>query len=138
MNNQNFNQPLVLRPKSFGEENFPKKKRRFSFKKIFIWVIVLISIYFLVVFGLQIFNAYQTKSNAPTTEQILNAIRGEIILPTNEEPVIKTVTNLEEVKYQPFFMNAEVGDQVIIYSVAKKAILFRPSTNKIIEASNLQ
>ena len=92
----------------------------------------------MIVFGIQVFNKYQTSNHELTATQILVNVNKIMILPTGEEPVIKTVTNLDEVNYQPFFMNAAVGDQVIIYSIAKKAVLYRPSTNKVIEASNLK
>jgi hypothetical protein len=60
-----------------------------------------------------------------------------IILPDNEQPTVATVTDLEKLRGQPFFTNAQVGDTVLIYSLAKKAILYRPNENKIIELAPL-
>lgn len=54
-------------------------------------------------------------------------------LPAGEVPTVATVSNLEKLRDQPFFANAKVGDKVIIYTTAQKAILYRPDTKQIIE-----
>jgi hypothetical protein len=55
-------------------------------------------------------------------------------LPANETPSLATVTNKEALsKTQLFFASAENGDKLLIYAKAMKAILYRPSTDKIIE-----
>lgn len=56
-----------------------------------------------------------------------------IVLPTDEKPTIATVSDVEKVKEQPFFKNAKNDDKVLIYTNAKKAILYRPSEKRIIE-----
>lgn len=54
-------------------------------------------------------------------------------LPLNEEPTIATVSDVEKLKDQPFFVSAQNGDKVLIYQKAKKAILYRPASKKIID-----
>jgi len=56
-------------------------------------------------------------------------------LPKDEEPTIATVLDKEKLKDQLFFAKAENGDKVIIYSKNQKAILYRPSINKIIDVA---
>ncbi len=58
-----------------------------------------------------------------------------IVLPKNEMPTIATVSDPEKLKDQLFFENAKTGDRVLIYSKAKKAILYNPKTNKIVEVA---
>lgn len=60
-----------------------------------------------------------------------------IVLPQDETPTIATVSDLAPLKSQPFFNNAAVGDQVLIYTTARKVILWRPAENKIIEVAPL-
>ena len=70
-------------------------------------------------------------------EQEIQELLGEVsklmVLPEGEEPTIATVTDPEKLKDQPFFAQAVVGDRVLIYTNAKKAILYRPSEHKIVE-----
>ncbi len=54
-------------------------------------------------------------------------------LPSGETPTLATVTDPSKLSGQAFFANSKAGDQVLIYTQAKKAFLYRPSTNKIIE-----
>lgn len=56
-----------------------------------------------------------------------------ITLPSDEKPTVATITDVEKLKDQPFFVNAQNGDKVLIYTNAKKAILYRSEEKKIIE-----
>ncbi len=60
-----------------------------------------------------------------------------LVLPEGEDPTVATVTNLEKLKDQPFFAKAKLGDRVLIYTGAKKAILYDPIANKIVEVAPL-
>lgn len=54
-------------------------------------------------------------------------------LPKDESPTLATVADPEKLKGQPFFANSQKGDRVLIYTQAKKAFLYRPSTDKLLE-----
>jgi len=56
-----------------------------------------------------------------------------MFLPTGENPTVATVADPEKLKDQPFFTNAKKGDKVLIYTNARKAILYNPDSNKIVE-----
>ncbi|MFA5247986.1 MAG: hypothetical protein WC415_01935 [Patescibacteria group bacterium] len=61
------------------------------------------------------------------------AIVGQLmVLPPDETPFLATVMNKENLQDQPFFADAEDGDKLLIYAQEMKAILYRPSTNKVI------
>lgn len=68
--------------------------------------------------------------------KILVSEVGKLIeLPEGETPTIATVLAEDKVNKELFFKNAEVGDKLLAYLKAKKAILYRPATNKIIEVA---
>ncbi len=69
------------------------------------------------------------------TQQVIDAVGKLISLPSNETPTIATVTDAKKLKNQPFFAKASNGDKVLIYTTAKKAILYNPSQNKIVDVA---
>lgn len=66
-------------------------------------------------------------------DMLVSEVGKLIALPADEKPTIATVSDAEKVKEQAFFKNAKNGDKVLIYTNAKKAILYRQSENRIIE-----
>lgn len=54
-----------------------------------------------------------------------------------ETPTIATVEDNKKLASQDFFKKAQNGDKVLMYPKAKKAILYRPSANKIMEVAYL-
>lgn len=75
----------------------------------------------------------------PDSDAEISALVEEVgkylLLPQNETPTLITVENLEQVKGQPFFTNALIGDKVLIYKQNAKAVMWRPATKKIIEVA---
>ncbi len=67
------------------------------------------------------------------TTQLIARVASLVSLPEGETPTIATVADVEKLKSQTFFAKAENGDKVLIFSKARKAYLYRPSTNKIVE-----
>lgn len=62
---------------------------------------------------------------------------GKLMDLPQEEPVAATVSDVERLRSQPFFARAKNGDKVLFYQSIKKAILYRPSINKIIEVATI-
>ncbi|OGG01761.1 hypothetical protein A2Z33_00275 [Candidatus Gottesmanbacteria bacterium RBG_16_52_11] len=71
-------------------------------------------------------------------QQILKKIATLIDLPAGEEPTAATITDVSKLKDQPFFSTAVVGDRLFFFPNAKRAILYRPSTGKIIKMTEIQ
>ncbi len=66
---------------------------------------------------------------------LLERVGQLIVLPTDEEPTVATVTDPDVLKGEAFFVNANKGDKVIIYVKAKRAILYDPVQHKIVEVA---
>lgn len=63
-------------------------------------------------------------------KDIIARVGRHMMLP-NEIPTVTGVTDVATLRDQPFFAKALNGDQILVYS--KRAILYRPSIDKIIE-----
>ncbi len=66
------------------------------------------------------------------TEALVAQVGKLIILPSDETPTIATVSDPDKLKNQAFFIDAKVGDKVLIYTNAKRAILYDPKAKKIV------
>lgn len=123
------------------EEKVPEKERNFLISlglKIAPFLII-----FLFGVGATVYLARQkpeilglSKGQAQVQAEVdaLVAEVGKLItLPSDEKPTVATITDVEKLKDQPFFVNAKNGDKVLIYTNAKKAILYRSEEKKIIE-----
>ena len=71
----------------------------------------------------------------PSNETVTDKVRQLMELPISETPSVITVSNKEKLAGQLFFLNAENGDKVLIFPKSGKSILYRPSSNKIIEVA---
>jgi septation ring formation regulator EzrA len=70
-------------------------------------------------------------------QELVSKVSKLIVLPEGEIPTVATVTDPEKLKDQPFFAKTKKGDKILIYTNAKKAILYDPVANKIVEVAPL-
>lgn len=130
----------------FGQPMSSKK----SFKKIPLHIVVVImTVLFVGASGTAIYayTLYQnsqkqihTLKNAKDsakleTQKTIDAVGKHILLPKDETPTIATVTDSKKLSSQSFFAKANNGDKVLIYTKSKKAILFNPKQNKVVEVA---
>lgn len=66
-------------------------------------------------------------------KQLVSVVSKLVVLPDGEDPVVATVTDKDKLKDQPVFARTENGDKILIYSNSKKAYVYRPSKNMIVD-----
>ena len=118
-------------------ENQPKSSMT---KKAVLTVVVLLLLASLGVAGYYYRQFENLKKNPNKTAQdetkaVIDAVGKLIVLPTGEDPTVATVTDPSKLKDQTFFAHAQVGDKVLVYTTARRAILYSPTLNKIIEVA---
>lgn len=82
-------------------------------------------------------NNSSTNQTNPELKNLINKVSKLYLLPEGEIPTIATVTDPASLKNKSFFNLAEKGDKVLIYSKAGRAILYRPTIDRIIEVSSI-
>lgn len=73
------------------------------------------------------------ESAKAANAELIAKVSSHTEVPKNETPTVATVSDASKLKSQAFFAKAQNGDKVLIYTQAKRAVLYRPSTDKIIE-----
>ena len=100
----------------------------------------------LLVPGVYFYSKYKTVQNElsrvalPSKEEntkLFEKVSKIMELPKDDELSVATITDKNKLAGQSFFARAENGDKVLIFTKAQKAILYRPGTNKIVEASGI-
>lgn len=127
----------IVQSRSF---RMPKINPFSNKKRLYTVLIIIIAIIPTFYFYYQNKNTESKLSNLQQKSQAsddLNAVVERIgklvLLPTGEQPTLATVSDVSKLKDQLFFTNAANGDRILIYEKAKRAILYRPSLNKIVE-----
>lgn len=113
----------------------PKKRRmRLKLSYLFLGVLVLS----LGITSFIFYKKYTDLKRDPQivanqqTQDLVNAVGDHIQLPKDETPTVATVEDKNKLKDQPFFSSVENGDKILIYTKARKAIVYRPSSDKVI------
>lgn len=106
--------------------------RLLKHKSVLAALIVLI-LGFIFLIGWRLLNgASGTGTGREQLQATLKKVDRLIVLPKDEEPTLATITDKGKIS-DPFLAKGENGDQVLIYYKAKKAIIYRPRLNKIVD-----
>lgn len=110
-------------------------------KKVLPILIVLIMI--VSVSAVFFFNEAETLKQNPNALNekkialLVKKVEKIIALPEGELPTVATVADTKPLAGNPFFAKAKVGDQIIMYTVARKAFLYDPKANIIVEVASI-
>lgn len=107
---------------------------------LFVGVFVILACIPAVYFYMQYQTLQKTVGKEAAKESAKEEVLGvvaevgkHLLLPTGEQPTLATVDDVEKLKQNSFFAQAQNGDKVLVYSQAKKAILYRPSIQRVVE-----
>lgn len=117
-----------------------KKLRRKKFLRHYLPAILVALVIVLALTSAYFYKKSRTNPNAASQAEVkslVSKVGRLMILPTSETPTIATVSDPEALKDQTFFVDAKKGDKVLIYSNAKKAILYDPKADKIVNIAPL-
>lgn len=115
-------------------------KRRNFLKKYFALLLVVLVIILALTSTYFYKKSKSTKADQISQVEIKSLVQkvGRLaVVPTDETPTIATVSDPEALKNQAFFVDAKKGYKVLIYSNAKKAFLYDPSADKIVNIAPL-
>jgi hypothetical protein len=136
----NFQPSSKLKVASWFERRLIFRGKSYPVKNLLLIAAVFLTIFFLAAYFLIAHRANQADSSLAIqkeTKELTDRIGRFMELPAGEQPTLATVTDQDKLKGQNFFAHAQNGDKLLVWPEAKKAILYRPSTGKIIEVSNL-
>ena len=126
--------PITEKPKTKKRPHVPKRVTKKNMPWLIIVVLVLISGFLFWQYH-QAQNKLQISDGTASSQQVsqlINKVRRLAVLPASETPTVATVVHADKLRSQSFFVNAQDGDKVLVYSKEKEAILYRPSTNQIV------
>ncbi len=134
---------VVAKPAETMLQSRPVKKQRFGGLSKKHWSILAIVVTVLAI-GLLSYGYFSTKNELSKltdpqaaaqaeAEDLAKQISVFLELPKDETPTLATVSDVTKLQEQLFFQKAQNGDRVLVYAQAQRAVLYRPSTKKVIE-----
>ncbi|MEK7571435.1 MAG: LytR C-terminal domain-containing protein [Patescibacteria group bacterium] len=126
-----------------------KSKKSGKLGKIFLILVIIILVGIAAASSFMFYQAQQKVVELSTikgqqmlaqkeVDTLLTEVKKHMVLPEKEKPTIATVTDVNALKKnQPFFENAQNGDKVIVYVQARKAIIYSPNKDIIVNVGSV-
>lgn len=75
----------------------------------------------------------QQEAAKKEVQALVDKVKKLVVLPENEDPTIATITDAPALaKEQPFYKDAHNGDKLMVYMQAKKAFIYDPNRNILV------
>jgi hypothetical protein len=116
------------------------KKSNFTGLIIFVLIVVILGLawYFLMVKGQKpVAIAPQVPAQDQTKQEVQSLVAsvGKLMVLPSEEPLVATIDDPAALqKEQPFYAGSEKGDKLLIFFQARKAVIYNPARNVIVNA----
>ena len=95
-------------------------------------VVLVASLVAIIGVGIAVYVATAGRNKGDSLEAVMSNIGRHVVLPSDEMPALLTVTDPAKVNTQ-FLKQAQSGDKVLVYQKYKRAIIYRPSLDKIVD-----
>lgn len=73
----------------------------------------------------------RSQPSLDNVDDVMSLAGRHVVLPQDERPALVTVTDPTKVSTE-FLKNTQSGDKILIYQTNQKAIIYRPSIDRII------
>lgn len=121
-----------------NQEGSGKKGRRDGFIPVVLVLLIVASSVAVFFYNeMRTLQLNPNKVNEEKAKAIVERVGNLIALPEDEIPTIATISDVSVIKGQPFFSKAKNGDEVLLYTAARKAFLYDPKANIIVEVAYL-
>lgn len=103
---------------------------------ILILVIVVIVMGFFLFLSFSKQNEFRIVNNPQKAKEVAKSLKeivGKLYVLPEEDPKVATVVDTNALPKDPFYKSAQNGDKILIFPMAQKIILYRPSLNKVVD-----
>lgn len=73
----------------------------------------------------------RSQPNLNNVDEVMTLVGRHVVLPQDERPALVTVTDPTKVSTE-FLKNTQTGDKILIYQTNQKAVIYRPSIDRIV------
>lgn len=124
----------IKRPQQNISPNGANAKKTRQPKRTLVMFFICLVVTVLVLGSLVVWKFFPSthNENLDDVATVAKRVERHYILPADEQPALITVTDKSKVKTE-FLRAAENGDKLLVYKDAKKALLYRPSIDKLVE-----